>query len=161
MALSCGKFRDHIDVDYSILMTKINNILNVSTCVPLQPFGYNFCGGKLIAKLMFSEEVYNYIYNKYGNNIYAIYSFSLNGDSIQYSDLKELTYIGKTSGSTSYAIKKATVAKIKKQLKKHGKKIQNNSTLNISNFCKFFNIIDVTAFGERKEYILVILGVKV
>jgi hypothetical protein len=31
---------------------KLNYILNISTCVPLQPFGFNFTGGKLLTKLV-------------------------------------------------------------------------------------------------------------
>lgn len=72
--------------------------VNISICVPLQPFGFNFCGGKLLAMLAFSNEVYDYYYNKYNTKIAYIMTTSINGKSIQYSKLKCLKYIGLTEG---------------------------------------------------------------
>ena len=72
--------------------------VNISICIPLQPFGFNYCGGKLLAMLAFSNEVYNYYYNKYNIKIVYIITTSINGKSIQYSRLKCLKYIGLTEG---------------------------------------------------------------
>ena len=72
--------------------------VNISICVPLQPFGFNFCGGKLLAMLAFSKEVYDYYYSKYNTKIAYIMTTSINGKSIQYSKLKCLKFIGLTAG---------------------------------------------------------------
>ena len=57
---------------------------NISICVPLHPFGFNFCGGKLLAMLAFSKEVYEYYYKK---NIKLIFkTLSIN---ISYSRIKQ------------------------------------------------------------------------
>lgn len=72
--------------------------VNISFCVPLQPFGFNYCGGKLLAMLAFSNEVYDYYYCKYNIKIAYIMTTSINGKSIQYSRLKCLKYIGLTEG---------------------------------------------------------------
>ena len=72
--------------------------VNISICVPLQPFGFNYCGGKLLAMLAFSKEVYNYYYSKYNTKIAYIMTTSINGKSVQYSKLKCLKFIGLTAG---------------------------------------------------------------
>lgn len=71
---------------------------NMTTCVPVQPFGFNFCGGKLLAMLAFSNECYNILYNQTKRPIATILTTSIHGKSIQYSRLKQLKYIGLTEG---------------------------------------------------------------
>ena len=53
--------------------------VNISICVPLQPFGFNYCGGKMLAMLAFSKEVYDYYYDKYKTKIAYIMTTSING----------------------------------------------------------------------------------
>ena len=72
----------------------------MSTCVPLQPFGFNFTGGKLLSMLAFSKEVQDYYFNKYNEPLLGITTTSLYGKSIQYDKLKELTFIGYTKGNS-------------------------------------------------------------
>ena len=91
--------------DYYIGWTKeqklqgLNTILNISTCVGLRPFCFNFNGGKLMAKLMFSKEVYDYIRSKYPKDqLVGLITTSLYGKSVQYSRLSELKFLGYTSG---------------------------------------------------------------
>jgi len=71
---------------------------NISTCVPLQPFGFNFCGGKLLAMLAFSKEVYEYYNKKFGIKLKYLITLSINGKSVQYARLKQLKFIGYTLG---------------------------------------------------------------
>lgn len=91
---------------------KFNNLrylMNISTCVPLQPFGFNFAGGKLLAMLVFSREVSQDFYNKLSKRKknpkqYKLLGFtttSLYGKGVQYSKLKQLKYLGKSSGWTT------------------------------------------------------------
>lgn len=79
---------------------KLKYIMNMSTCVPLQPFGFNFTGGKLLAMLAFSKEIQEYYFNKYKEPLLGITTTSLYGKSIQYDKLKELTFIGYTKGNS-------------------------------------------------------------
>ena len=78
---------------------KFNNLMNITTCVAIPPFSFNYNAGKLIAMLMFSKEVYKYFYKKYKEYLVCITTFSLYGKSIQYDRLKELKYVGLTHGT--------------------------------------------------------------
>lgn len=84
-------------------------IMNISTCIPLQPFGFNFLGGKLMAMLAFSREISQDFINKLSNRsknpqkypILGISTTSLYGKGVQYSKLKGLKYLGNTKGWTT------------------------------------------------------------
>ena len=94
-----NKFLQISEKDYGKYKKIIRDCgVNISICVPLQPFGFNYCGGKLLAMLAFSNEVYNYYYNKFNIKIVYIITTSINGKSIQYLRLKCLKYIGLTEG---------------------------------------------------------------
>lgn len=79
---------------------KLDYLMNMSTCVPLQPFGFNFNSGKLLASLAFSKEVLTEFYNSYGHELLGITTTSLYGKSIQYDRLKCLKYVGETKGNS-------------------------------------------------------------
>jgi hypothetical protein len=79
---------------------KLKYIMNMSTCVPIQPFGFNFTGGKLLAMLAFSKEVNDYYYKKYNEPLLGITTTSLYGKSVQYDKLKELKFVGYTKGNS-------------------------------------------------------------
>ena len=72
----------------------------MSTRVPVQPFGYKFTGGKLLAMLVFSKEVNDYYYKKYNEPLLGITTTSLYGKSVQYDKLKELKFVGYTKGNS-------------------------------------------------------------
>jgi hypothetical protein len=78
--------------------------MNMSTCVSLQPFGYNFNGGKLLATLAFSKEVLTYFQNKYNEPLLGITTTSLYGKSIQYDRLIHLKFVGYTKGNSVQSI---------------------------------------------------------
>lgn len=82
----------------------LKNILNLSCCVPLQPFGFNTTGGKLLASLAFSREIFDYYLSKYKEPLLAIITTSINGKSIQYDRLPCLKMIGYTKGYGSVNI---------------------------------------------------------
>ena len=79
---------------------KLSMLMNMSTCVPLQPFGFNFNGGKLLASLAFSQEVQEYFQQKYNEPLLGITTTSLYGKSIQYDRLKCLKFVGYTKGNS-------------------------------------------------------------
>ena len=81
---------------------KLEYIMNMSTCVPLQPFGFNFNGGKLLASLAFSKEVLMHFRDKYNRELLGITTTSLYGKSIQYDRLSHLKFLGYTKG---YSVK--------------------------------------------------------
>ena len=91
-------------------------IFNISTCVAVQPIGYNFNIGKLLAMSVFSREVQDKIKEKYNHYAIAYYTFSIYGRSIQYERLKELKYIGLTSGE-SFIISDELYEKMREYLK--------------------------------------------
>jgi len=100
--------RDKYILDYNIYNLDKSELLkkymNISCCVPLQPFGYNTCGGKLLVSLVFSKEVFDYHLKKYNEPIYGFVTTSVHGKSIQYDRLKELKLIGYTKGFGSVQI---------------------------------------------------------
>jgi hypothetical protein len=81
-----------------MINTKLDHVMNVWCCVPAQPFGYNFNGGKLMASLCFSKEVHDYVYTKYNIKLAGLSTFSINGKSVLYDRLECLKLIGYTKG---------------------------------------------------------------
>jgi hypothetical protein len=79
---------------------KINYLMNIATCVSLQPFGFNFNGGKLLTKLVFSQEIQDIFRKKYDHDLLGITTTGLYGKSIQYDRLKEIKFIGYTNGTS-------------------------------------------------------------
>lgn len=95
---SLGERDKFLGLDNTNKNKYLKNIMNLSCCVPLQPFGYNTNGGKLIASLAFSKEVFDYYYNKYKEPLLGIVTTSINGKSIQYDRLNCMKFIGFTKG---------------------------------------------------------------
>ena len=57
----CKIFDEYIGWDNNIKFEgrMFSHIMNITTCVAIPPFSFNYNGGKLIAMLMFSSEVLN------------------------------------------------------------------------------------------------------
>ena len=90
----------YIGWDFEDKKTRLKYIMNMSTCVPLQPFGFNFNGGKLLASLAFSKEISDYFQKKYNEPLLGITTTSIYGKSIQYDRLKQLKFLGYTRGNS-------------------------------------------------------------
>ena len=90
---------------------------NLSLCVPVQPFGFNFCGGKLLAMLAFSVELHKSYEIRYSNSLALISTTSIHGKSVQYDRLKQLKFIGYTKGFGTSHIPASFVAKGTEYLK--------------------------------------------
>jgi len=99
-----------------IINKKINYLMNLSTCVPLQPFGFNFTGGKLLTKLVFTKEVQEYYQNKYKNPLLGITTTGFYGKSIQYDRLKEIKFVGYTKGFSTFKIPTEVINKSREYL---------------------------------------------
>jgi len=85
-----------------------------STIVPLQPLGYNYVGGKLLALLCLSDQVQQDWKREYGDTLIAVTTTSLYGKNklnglSQYDGLKHWQKMGFSSGSVSYEPLKSTV----------------------------------------------------
>jgi len=73
-------------------------IVNMNTCCPTQPFGFNFLGGKFIS--LFARQVIPLWEQKYNQKVAAIITTSLHGSTSQYSGMKYWKYLGTTTGKT-------------------------------------------------------------
>lgn len=95
-----------------------------STIVPLQPLGYNYVGGKLLALLCLSDEVQYQWKKQYGDVLAGVTTTSLYGKKklgglSQYDNLKHWKKMGYSSGSVSYETTKPTVDMLRSWLKKN------------------------------------------
>lgn len=102
----------------------INHTAIGSTIVPLQPLGYNYTGGKLLALLCLCDEVQNRWKELYGDRLVGVTTTSLYGRNkagglSQYDRLTHWKKMGFTSGSVSYEARKPTVKLMLDWLKKN------------------------------------------
>ena len=96
---------------------KLDYLVNISTCVSTQPFGFNFNGGKLLTSIAFSKEVLEYYYNKYNIRIQGITTMSLYGKSVQYDRLSCLKFLGYTKGNSLMDVPQDVIEYAKEYLK--------------------------------------------
>jgi hypothetical protein len=85
----------------------INHTAIGSTIVPLQPLGYNYVGGKLLALLCLSNPVQELWEKLYGDKLVSVTTTSLYGKTkagglSQYDNLDHWLPMGFTSGSVSF-----------------------------------------------------------
>jgi hypothetical protein len=85
----------------------INHTAIGSTIVPLQPLGYNYVGGKLLALLCLSDPVQELWEKLYGDKLVSVTTTSLYGKTkanglSQYDNLDHWLPMGFTSGSVSF-----------------------------------------------------------
>jgi hypothetical protein len=86
---------------------KINHTAIGSTIVPLQPLGYNYVGGKLLALLCLSDTVQETWERLYGDKLVGVTTTSLYGKTkpgglSQYDNLDYWLPMGFTSGSVAF-----------------------------------------------------------
>ncbi len=91
----------------------INHTAIGSTIVPLQPLGYNYMGGKLLALLCLCDEVQNRWKELYHDTLVGVTTTSLYGKNkagglSQYDRLTHWKKMGFTSGSVSYETTRPT-----------------------------------------------------
>ncbi len=85
----------------------INHTAIGSTIVPLQPLGYNYMGGKLLALLCLADQVQDDWHNRYGDPLIAVTTTSLYGKTkvnglSQYDGLTHWNKMGFSSGSVAF-----------------------------------------------------------
>ena len=100
-------------------LQNLEHVMNIVCCVPLQPFGYNYNGGKLILAACFSDEVRNHFQQKYNTDLVMLNTFSINGKSVLYDRLPFVKYVGKTNGCVPAYIPDHLLAKGLSLMKAH------------------------------------------
>ena len=92
--------------------------------MPLQPLGFNYTGGKLLALLCLSDDIQNQWQENYGDKLVSVTTTSLYGKSktgglSQYDRLKHWKKMGYSQGSLSYELTKETEKEMLKYAEKH------------------------------------------
>jgi len=93
--------------DIKTKQNMINHTAIGSTIVPLQPLGFNYAGGKLLALLCLSDVVQKDWRNRYGEVLVGVTTTSLYGKTkvggmSQYDGLEHWNKMGFSSGSVAY-----------------------------------------------------------
>lgn len=93
--------------DVKTQQNMINHTAIGSTIVPLQPLGYNYMGGKLLALLCLADTVQNDWKQKYGDVLVGVTTTSLYGNTksnglSQYDGLEHWKKMGFSSGSVAF-----------------------------------------------------------
>ena len=91
----------------------INHTAIGSTIVPLQPLGYNYMGGKLLALLCLSDRVQEDWKKQYGDVLVGVTTTSLYGKTktnglSQYDGLEHWNKMGFSAGSVAFEPKRST-----------------------------------------------------
>jgi len=114
--------------DIKTSQSMINHTAIGSTIVPLQPLGYNYMGGKLLALLCLADTVQNDWKERYGDVLVGVTTTSLYGNTksnglSQYDGLEHWNKMGFSSGSVAFEPSRATKRMIFDWLKEnHTKK---------------------------------------
>jgi hypothetical protein len=102
----------------------INHTAIGSTIVPLQPLGFNYMGGKLLALLCLSDTVQNDWKVRYGDTLVGVTTTSLYGNTksgglSQYDGLEHWNKMGFSSGSVAFEPSRKTVNMVYDWVKKN------------------------------------------
>ena len=102
----------------------INHTAIGSTIVPLQPLGFNYMGGKLLALLCLSDTVQKDWKKKYGDVLVGVTTTSLYGNTksnglSQYDGLEHWNKMGFSSGSVAFEPTRKTMNMVFDWIKQH------------------------------------------
>lgn len=98
---------------------KISNLMNIHTCVSLNPFSV-LTSGKLSAMLAFSDTVLDDFYRLYQEKLAGITTTSVYGKSIQYSGISDyMKFLGFTKGVGTLQFPLSIIEKIKEYYLAH------------------------------------------
>ena len=86
------------DNNHKYKFGKLRNTAIISTIVPVQPFGYNFLGGKLIACLSTTPIIRNIWKEKYGDELVGLTTTSLYGSYSMYNGIPLWKKMGESKG---------------------------------------------------------------
>jgi len=106
---------DHIMKNGMLIYTA-----NGSSIVPLQPFGYNCVGGKLLALLALSNTVVDFWNSKYAEPLVGITTTSLYGGLSQYSSLKHWRKCDSSTGKVELELSSNVMKFVYNYMKQEG-----------------------------------------
>lgn len=109
------KLRDEY-IKFTDKWNQLKQIYNIETCVAIPKYS-NLLTGKLLVYIVFSEEVVNYLKNKYKTNVIGFETTSLYGKSSLYNRIDFLKYLGLSEGMSAVYIKDEEWKKILQQYK--------------------------------------------
>ena len=103
--------------DVKTQQSMINHTAIGSTIVPLQPLGFNYMGGKLLALLCLSDTVQKDWKKKYGDVLVGVTTTSLYGNTksnglSQYDGLEHWNKMGFSSGSVAFEPTRKTMNRV-------------------------------------------------
>ena len=110
--------------DIKTQQSMINHTAIGSTIVPLQPLGYNYMGGKLLALLCLADTVQKDWKVRYGDTLVGVTTTSLYGKTkanglSQYDGLEHWQKMGFSSGSVAFEPKRSTANMVYKWIKEN------------------------------------------
>ena len=110
--------------DVKTQQSMINHTAIGSTIVPLQPLGYNYMGGKLLALMCLADTVQKDWKQKYGDTLVGVTTTSLYGKTkanglSQYDGLEHWQKMGFSSGSVAFEPKRSTANMVYKWIKEN------------------------------------------
>ena len=105
--------------DVKTTQKMIGHTAIASSVIPVQPFGYSFTGGKLLALLCGSDVVENAWNKRYPQKLVGITTTSLYGSFSMYTGLKYWNKRKQTSGSVMFEPTKETIDMVRLWLKNH------------------------------------------
>ena len=117
--------------DY-LINNKLNYIMNISTCVSTQPFGYNYLGGKLLALMCVSHFAREQVSKVFEKDIALFETTSLYGSTTsasQYDGLKPfIRYKGLTESKFPPLLHRESFHKLHNKFKEwnHGEPLTEN-----------------------------------
>jgi len=123
----------------------MNGLVNIQTCVPTPEYSH-LLTGKLLVYLIFTKEVADYYYNKYGDHLIGVTTTSLFGKSSMYNRLKQLSYLGLSDGMSAVYIPDDEWHKLLKEYYSRFPNTQTNRLAPVK-----FQIIDKLAKKYKSE----------
>ena len=112
---------DYIGWNRESRYNNLHQIMDVSACIPMMPFGM-FTGGKLLAMLASTEQVASDYEKMYGTPLAGLMTTSIYGKSIQYDRLRDWKYLGLSQGFGTMHFDKFDIGRIHKYIfpEEHG-----------------------------------------
>ena len=113
---------------------RLNNVACGQAIIPIQPFGHNFLGGKLMALLITSDVIRNAWEDKYGDVLVGMTTTSLYGTHSQYNSMPTFKKRGKTTGKMPIKLPKDMV-KVWEEYFGEKRKVRSNLDTKIYREC--------------------------
>jgi len=104
---------------------RLQSLMNIYTCVSLEPFN-QLISGKLLALSCFSDEVINKFEELYEDKLTGLTVTSIYGKSIQYDRLPVMKFLGLSDGVGTVQFSNNTLMDINSYFKEHGLKLQKD-----------------------------------